>query len=333
MNFRRAVDVQRWGQLETWEAIDAAYILGGTEPDRGPNATLPNKATAALEAIRSAMLVGELVPFRIAPNGEHYLLAAEVVHWATSKRFDVPAGLASAVHATTSAYLARHKAAKASAGIEQADAIPMWLSKDLWSEDELAGLLCGFVHDQQVPTDQARRAVQLGVAAGKLDAILVQQPGCWEQMYADSRTDRFFKPADAIAWALNRRAEFPLFPAFSLLPDGGENSATVAAPSGPAEKGRGSQNESTAGQAWEPGARKLAEQYVAAWIRAGYEPTVADAALYVEGRLSTEGITGARGFLDRETIRKALVGITGRKPGERMVNKKIPTNLRETMPN
>lgn len=85
---------------------------------------------------------------------------------------------------------------------------------------------------------------------------------------------------------------------------------------------------------WIERAKELAAEYVTAWRAAGYAPTVADAALYVEAVFSTDGIFNTRGeSIDRETIkREALAGITGRKPGERVNGAKIPTGKRESLP-
>ena len=54
----------------------------------------------------------------------------------------------------------------------------------------------------------------------------------------------------------------------------------------------------------------------------GERPTVVDIAKYVEGELSTRGITGVRGkYLDWESIKRdALTGITGRGKGENFKN-------------
>jgi hypothetical protein len=85
---------------------------------------------------------------------------------------------------------------------------------------------------------------------------------------------------------------------------------------------------------WIKKAQAIAEGYLVEWRKAGYTPTVADAALYVEGVFSTQGtVNTRRELIDRETIkREALKGITGRKPGERVKGKKIPPEKREGLP-
>ena len=85
---------------------------------------------------------------------------------------------------------------------------------------------------------------------------------------------------------------------------------------------------------WVAKAKNLGVEYVCAWRTAGYTPTVDDAALFVEGVFITEGTFNTRGeAIDRETIkREALVGITGRKPGERISAKKIPDAKRKKLP-
>jgi hypothetical protein len=323
----------KWGRTELWDVFEAAHVLVDIEPSTDPDPHFEPEADALYKQLAMSVALG--YPKIVQQIGNrHLFLPLQMVDWALKKGYPVSGVLQDEVCKTARLHIDRANAEKVTrrASID----IPTWQAKDLWSEDELSALLCGSLPGQQAPTDQARRAVQLAIVSGKLDVILLQTPGSWEHMHTDGKTDRYFKPIDAIGWALNRRGEFPLFPAFSLIPNNGQNSGTVSAPSDPAPapgRANNTQPISNAGPAWEPGARKLAEQYVLSWRKAGYEPTVADAALFVEGRLSTEGITGKAGkFLDSETIRKALVGITGRKAGERIVNKKIPKNLRETLP-
>lgn len=71
--------------------------------------------------------------------------------------------------------------------------------------------------------------------------------------------------------------------------------------------------------AWISQARKIGEEWMhVEEERTNKRPTVTVIAKFVEGELSTRGITGARGkFLDSETIkREALTGITGRNKGD-----------------
>lgn len=91
---------------------------------------------------------------------------------------------------------------------------------------------------------------------------------------------------------------------------------------------------SSAKTEWTLKARALANEYISAWRAAGYAPTVGDAALYVEGVFSTEDVFNTRGeAIDQETIkREALVGITGRKPGERVNRNKVPEGNRQKLP-
>jgi hypothetical protein len=91
---------------------------------------------------------------------------------------------------------------------------------------------------------------------------------------------------------------------------------------------------SSAKHEWVAKAKNLGTEYVEAWRAAGYTATVDDAALFVEGVFITEGTFNTRKeAIDRETIkREALVGITGRKPGQRISGKKIPEEKRHRLP-
>lgn len=90
----------------------------------------------------------------------------------------------------------------------------------------------------------------------------------------------------------------------------------------------------SAKEQWTAQARDLAAKYVDAWRAAGFEPTISDAALFVEGELFNQSIFNTRGGpIDRETIRRdALVGLTARRAGERRTRCKIPHGRREEMP-
>lgn len=85
---------------------------------------------------------------------------------------------------------------------------------------------------------------------------------------------------------------------------------------------------------WEAEARDLAAKYLIAWRAVGFEPTVEDAAIYVEGELFVKSIFNTRGgVIDRSTIkRQALTGITARRPGEKRAGRKIPKGQRQKMP-
>lgn len=87
-------------------------------------------------------------------------------------------------------------------------------------------------------------------------------------------------------------------------------------------------------KAWATKAIDLAKIYIDAWRNAGYSPTKQDAALYVEGVFSTDGIYGDRKqVLDSAYIeRHALKGITGKKPGAKSKNPKVPDGLRGKLP-
>ncbi len=87
-------------------------------------------------------------------------------------------------------------------------------------------------------------------------------------------------------------------------------------------------------QAWVERGQALGINYVGAWRKAGYDPTVADASYYVEAIFIADQILNTRSqYIDRETIkREALTGLTGKKAGTRTSTKKIPLNLRDKLP-
>jgi hypothetical protein len=79
---------------------------------------------------------------------------------------------------------------------------------------------------------------------------------------------------------------------------------------------------------------ELAKIYLQQWRDAEYEPTKQDVALYLEGELSSQGLTGIRGkFLDRGYIeRHYLTGITGRPRGYKLKKPNIPDGQRGKLP-
>ena len=79
---------------------------------------------------------------------------------------------------------------------------------------------------------------------------------------------------------------------------------------------------------------ELASIYLQQWRAAEFEPTKQDVALYLEGELSSQGLTGTRGkFLDRGYIeRHYLTGITGRSPGYKLKKPRIPNGQRGELP-
>ena len=85
---------------------------------------------------------------------------------------------------------------------------------------------------------------------------------------------------------------------------------------------------------WKTEAVMLGNKYIKAWRDEGYEPTGADAALYIEGEFSTLGIYGKhKEVLDAAYIyRHALTGITGNKPGHKSKKPKIPEGKRGHLP-
>ena len=86
-----------------------------------------------------------------------------------------------------------------------------------------------------------------------------------------------------------------------------------------------STNEAPVTREWKQKARTLGDSWMKSEEKkTGKRPTVKDIAMYLEGELSNRSITGARGkFLDWETIkREALKGITGRKPGDNLKNRR-----------
>lgn len=122
IHIRKPLDVARWGKLEAWDAMDAAYIIGGTEPEYGPNATLTDKATDIHRAMKSSIVVGTLTPLKITADGTFYFLAAELIGWAKGMNLNLPNGLEAAVHATSRAYIERHNEAKRNQAREVEDA-------------------------------------------------------------------------------------------------------------------------------------------------------------------------------------------------------------------
>lgn len=85
---------------------------------------------------------------------------------------------------------------------------------------------------------------------------------------------------------------------------------------------------------WVQKAKELGTEYMDQWRNAGYEPTVANIALYVEGVFSNTGVYNSRiEVIDKETIiREALTGITGKKAGYKSKKPKIPTDKVEELP-
>ena len=84
-------------------------------------------------------------------------------------------------------------------------------------------------------------------------------------------------------------------------------------------------NEAAATREWKKQAWNLGTEWMNGIERkTGKRPTVEEIAKHLEGELSERKITGKRGkFLDRETIkREALTGITGRKQGENLINRR-----------
>jgi hypothetical protein len=85
---------------------------------------------------------------------------------------------------------------------------------------------------------------------------------------------------------------------------------------------------------WKTEAVILGNKYIKAWRDEGYEPTGADAALYIEGEFFTLGIYGKhKEVLDAAYIaRHALTGITGNKPGHKSKKPKVPDGKRSKLP-
>ena len=77
---------------------------------------------------------------------------------------------------------------------------------------------------------------------------------------------------------------------------------------------------------WVKKAWDLGETYIKQWREIGYEPTIANIGLYVEGYFSDNKIYNTRDeVIDRSTIvREALTGITGNKVGHKTKKQKIP---------
>ncbi len=129
---------------------------------------------------------------------------------------------------------------------------------------------------------------------------------------------------DASAF-LGKNASVGREDAIGLLISEGVNSISVPIPEKPI---------APLAKAWTTKAIDLAKVYIDAWRDAGHSPTKQDAALYVEGVFSTDGIYGDRKqVLDSAYIeRHALKGITGKKPGAKSKNPKVPDGLRGKLP-
>ena len=205
----------KWGRTELWDMFEAAHVLVDIEPSTDPDPYFEPEADALYKQLSMSVAVG--YPKIVQQIGNrHLFLPLQMVDWALKKGYPVSGVLQDEVCKTARMHIDRANAEKSAR--KSAIDLAIWQAKDLWSEDELGALLCGFVPSHRAASDQARRAVQLGILAGKLEAIHIQIPGSWEHMHADQRTDRYFKPANAIEWANGRRTEFPDFPDFSMPP-------------------------------------------------------------------------------------------------------------------
>jgi hypothetical protein len=226
--YRKPLDVERWGKMEAWEASAVPYIIGGTEPEYAPDATLTTIGDKVYRAMQSSMVVRELKPIREKEEtAPAYFFAFDIIKWAKEKGFDLPQGLEAAVLATAQAYVARHEAAKASLIRQSAfsnDLLDVWRGKDLWSEDEFVALLCGIkpeaftgnvISANYAIEQAARKAIQRAITAGALSSIWEQEPSKYEWGKIIPPKDvQYFIPAEAIAWAETKRAEFQKFPNF-----------------------------------------------------------------------------------------------------------------------
>lgn len=88
-----------------------------------------------------------------------------------------------------------------------------WAKADLWSEADLQALCCGLVPDgarpSSAPLNEAGEAIMRAVLSKALPCIAPVDATAGDRMYAHAR---FFRPADAIAWAGGRFEAFPFRP-------------------------------------------------------------------------------------------------------------------------
>jgi hypothetical protein len=88
-----------------------------------------------------------------------------------------------------------------------------WLSKDSWSEGELRDLLCGkepnMSRAAEDATNQTLEEIRRAVTAGTLNAITPPDMNKGDVFYAHHR---FYRPSEAIRWAVAKPDRFPKFP-------------------------------------------------------------------------------------------------------------------------
>ncbi len=86
-----------------------------------------------------------------------------------------------------------------------------WLSKELWSEQETAWLLCGELYpSSRAPSNneynEASEALRRAILAKRLAVIEPIDATAGDRLYGHSR---FFRPDDVITWVAGRFPNFP----------------------------------------------------------------------------------------------------------------------------
>lgn len=323
---RKPLDVEKWGRLEMWEGMDAAYILGGTEPERGPDDYLTKKATEVHQAMLSAIGIGTLKPWRKTESGAAYFLAVEIVRWANGKGFDIPKGLPEVVEATARSYVVQHEVTKRELMQKSAfsdDLLEIWVGKDLWEEDELLALLCGVkpgsftgeIRAANYSVEQAaRKALNRAIMAGTLDSIWEQEPSKYEWgKVVPPRDVQYFVPANAIRWAETKRAEFPGFPSFQSA---GSGTAKQVDPiPNQLDEVRVKAAKSARELTWQEEARLEADKIHLESSSLGYRLGAKEIAGKVSERLAERDIEGPHGRLtDGNILRESLQGERWKRP-------------------
>lgn len=184
--------------------------------------------------------------------------------------------------------------------------LPTWLSFGTWTLDEACRLLAG------IPIKPIAASIDIDDKSHLENVATYKHLVMIASTYPELTSGG--KPNEWMAWAKSIGAGMHLF-AVAGTP------ATTKA-------------QSPIKDEWTNKARNFAQTYIDEWRKAGFSPTKQDAALYVEGVFSTDGIYGDRGqVLDAAYIeRHSLTGITGNKPGSKSKKPKVPDGQRGKLP-